>query len=227
MRAGDHRKDKRQKTTMSVPLRNRKGRSTDGEPRRTTSRQFKRRAQIIDAAAQVFAELGYSAASTQNIAEVLGLRQASLYYYFRSKEDALSEVCLIGVQGFLEELEAICESGRSFDDKVRAGILNHLMPLREKRAYVLVFLRDRHRITGPGRGEVGKVTRRYEKLWQDMIEDGQRAGAFCPDMDPRSATLAIIGMCNAASGWLDPKKDGEIERIGEEFAGLVLRGLAG
>jgi AcrR family transcriptional regulator len=209
-----------------MPLRDSKGGSAKEKPTPATARQFKRRAEIIDAAAQVFAEFGYSATSTQNIAEVLGLRQASLYYYFRSKDDALSEVCLIGVQGFLEELEVICESGRGFDEKVRAGILNHLMPLREKRAYVRVFLRDRHRITGPGRKEVGKVTRRYEKLWQDLIEDGQRASAFDRDLDPRTATLAVIGLCNAASAWLDPEKDGEIERVAEQFSALVLGGLA-
>lgn len=213
-------------TGMSVSKRREQpasGRETGKAPK---GRPFKRRAQIIDAAAQVFAELGYSTASTQNIAEVLGLRQASLYYYFRSKEDALSEVCLIGVQGFLEKLEAICDSGRSFEDKVRAGILNHQMPLREKRAYVRVFLRDRHRITGPGRAEVGKVTRRYEALWQKLIEDGQRAGAFNRDFDARTVTLAIIGMCNAAAAWLDPETPGEIERVSGEFADLVLKGLA-
>lgn len=189
------------------------------------ARPRKRRAQVIDAAAQVFAELGFSAASTQNVAEALGLRQASLYYYFSSKQDALREVCLIGVQGFLEELEAICESRHGFDAKVRAGILNHLMPLRERRAYVRVFLRDRHRVTGPGRAEVGKVTRRYETLWQELIEGGQRSGAFDPALDPRTVTLGIIGMCNAASAWLDPERQGEIERVGAQFADLVLRGL--
>ena len=201
-------------------------RETHGSDKARRARPRKRRAQIIDAAAQVFAELGYSAASTQNIAGVLGLRQASLYYYFRSKDDALSEVCLIGVQGFLEELEAICDSTSGFAEKVRAGILNHMMPLREKRAYVLVFLRDRHRMSGPGRKEVGKVTRAYEKLWRDLIEEGQRAGAFDPAPDARTVTLAISGMCNAASAWLDPETDGEIERVAGQFADLVLHGLA-
>ena len=60
------------------------------------------RREIIEAAARVFAERGFHGASTQDIADVLGIRQASLYYYFPSKEVALELVCLQGVEGFFE-----------------------------------------------------------------------------------------------------------------------------
>ena len=45
----------------------------------------RRAPQIIEAAARVFAERGFHGATTQDIADVLGIRQASLYYYFSSK----------------------------------------------------------------------------------------------------------------------------------------------
>ena len=57
------------------------------------SRVLRRADEIIDAAARVFAERGYHGTSTQAIADVLGMRQASLYYYFPSKEAALELVC--------------------------------------------------------------------------------------------------------------------------------------
>lgn len=188
-------------------------------------RQFKRRAEIIDAAARVFAELGYAAASTQAIAQVLNLRQASLYYYFSSKEEALAEVCEIGVQGFVETLEEIVDSDRAWSDKLRAGILHHLLPLRGKRAYVLVFQRERHRVPAPHRLRVRALTHRYDGLWHDLLAGGQAQGAFRPDLDIRLTVYAIIGMCNAASAWLDPLAPGEIERTAALFGDLVLDGL--
>ena len=48
--------------------------------RRASNRQHRRGAEIIVAAAKVFAERGYHGATTQDIADVLGIRQASLYY---------------------------------------------------------------------------------------------------------------------------------------------------
>jgi TetR/AcrR family transcriptional regulator, cholesterol catabolism regulator len=61
----------------------------------------RRYGEIIDAVAAVFAEKGYHGASTKDIADRLGIRQGSLYYYFASKESALEEVCQIGVEGFV------------------------------------------------------------------------------------------------------------------------------
>ena len=57
------------------------------------SRLLRRADAIVDAAANVFAERGYHGTTTQAIADVLGMRQASLYYYFPSKEAALELVC--------------------------------------------------------------------------------------------------------------------------------------
>jgi AcrR family transcriptional regulator len=50
------------------------------------------RDQILDAAAQMFSERGYSAVSTRRIAEAVGVKQASLYYHFASKQDILAEL---------------------------------------------------------------------------------------------------------------------------------------
>ncbi len=71
------------------------------------SRLLRRADEIIDAAARVFAERGYHGTSTQAIADVVGMRQASLYYYFPSKEAALEVVCARGVEGHAEAAEAI------------------------------------------------------------------------------------------------------------------------
>ena len=75
--------------------------------------QRRRAPQIIEAAARVFAERGFHGATTQDIADVLGIRQASLYYYFSSKEAALELVCLRGVEGFFEAAKAHCRRARN------------------------------------------------------------------------------------------------------------------
>ena len=67
----------------------------------------RRHSEIIDAAATVFARKGYHGASTKDVADRLGIRQGSIYYYVPSKEAALEEVCLIGVEGFIRRLTAV------------------------------------------------------------------------------------------------------------------------
>ncbi|MEU8001881.1 helix-turn-helix domain-containing protein [Catellatospora sp. NPDC049111] len=50
------------------------------------------REEILDAAAELFAQRGYAATSTRLIAEAVGIRQASLYYHFDNKEQILAEL---------------------------------------------------------------------------------------------------------------------------------------
>ena len=72
-----------------------------------TPRWERRYREVLDAAAFVFAEKSYAGASTRDIAERLGIRQASLYYYFPSKEAALAAICELGVKDFIANLQRI------------------------------------------------------------------------------------------------------------------------
>ncbi|WP_202965747.1 TetR/AcrR family transcriptional regulator [Demequina lutea] len=68
--------------------------------------------QILDAAAQLFVEGGYSATSTRAIADQVGIRQASLYYHFPSKEHILEALLMrtvspsIGAARSLQQADA-------------------------------------------------------------------------------------------------------------------------
>jgi AcrR family transcriptional regulator len=62
-----------------------------GRPRLTTQRRpgSTARDEILDAAGELFTTLGYMGTSTRTIAEAVGIRQASLYHYFKTKDDIL------------------------------------------------------------------------------------------------------------------------------------------
>ncbi|WP_127783399.1 TetR/AcrR family transcriptional regulator [Rhodococcus sp. X156] len=63
-----------------------------GRPRLAAPRRPGRttRAEILDAAAELFVSHGFSATSTRSIAEAVGIRQASLYHHFATKEHLLT-----------------------------------------------------------------------------------------------------------------------------------------
>lgn len=66
--------------------------TTRGRPRLTTRRRpgTSARDEILDAAGELFTTRGYASTSTRTIAEAVGVRQASLYHYFRTKDEILS-----------------------------------------------------------------------------------------------------------------------------------------
>jgi AcrR family transcriptional regulator len=62
-----------------------------GRPRLTSQRRpgTTARDEILDAAGELFTTTGYTGTSTRTIAEAVGIRQASLYHYFKTKDDIL------------------------------------------------------------------------------------------------------------------------------------------
>jgi AcrR family transcriptional regulator len=62
-----------------------------GRPRLHDARRpgLTARDEILDAAGELFTTMGYTGTSTRTIAESVGIRQASLYHYFKTKDDIL------------------------------------------------------------------------------------------------------------------------------------------
>ena len=63
--------------------------STVGRPRKQSPRRkgATAREEILDAASELFTRNGFATTSTHDIANAVGIRQASLYYHFPSKRD--------------------------------------------------------------------------------------------------------------------------------------------
>ncbi|MER5866594.1 helix-turn-helix domain-containing protein [Kitasatospora sp. NPDC002040] len=63
-----------------------------GRPRAAgpSSSELSPREQVLAAAAELFTRNGYAATTTRAVAELAGLRQASMYHYFARKEDLLA-----------------------------------------------------------------------------------------------------------------------------------------
>jgi AcrR family transcriptional regulator len=194
--------------------------------RRAGNGPRRRGAEIIQAAAKVFAERGYHGATTQDIADVLGIRQASLYYYFPSKEIALEQVCMQGVEGYVEQAEAIAKKAGSAAEKLGRIVYHHLAPMTDRPDFVRVFQRERRHLPDASRRRVGRLARKYERVVQELIEAGVNSGEFRSATDSRVAALAIIGMCNAATAWYGIEPDASLERITGGFARLLTSGLA-
>lgn len=187
--------------------------------------QRRRAPEIIEAAALVFAQRGFHGATTQDIADVLGIRQASLYYYFSSKEAALELVCLRGVEGFFEAGKAIAARPDPAREKLSLLIISHLSPMLDRGNFVKVFLNERQHLPAESRRRIGRWSRGLERIFEQVIDEGVATGEFRAGLDARLVTLAVLGMCNAASSWYLKENKG-VPAIAAEFSRLVIDGLA-
>ena len=80
-----------------------------GRPRRIPEidSNLSPRDHILDVCAHLFSQHGYAATSTRDIAEAVGIRQASLYYWFAGKPAILEELLARTVRPTLDQLDKI------------------------------------------------------------------------------------------------------------------------
>lgn len=79
-------------------------------------------------ASQVFARYGYDKTTLEDIGRAAGLNKASLYYYFRNKEEIFVQVVLQETEAFITSLQE--ETGKIADLKAK---LSHYLKERIRR----------------------------------------------------------------------------------------------
>lgn len=192
-----------------------------------TPRWERRYREVLGVAATIFAEKGYTGASTRDIADRLGVRQASLYYYFPSKEAALHAICELGVRDFIANLERIIATPAPIQEKLRAAIANHLLPLRThpEADYVRVFLRHRHELPDGLRHTITALARKYTSLVERLFLEGHASGELRADLDPNLNALALLGLCNSviANRWLP--RAASVDEIVDAYAQIIIGGV--
>lgn len=87
------------------------------------------REQILDAAAELFTTQGYATTSTRAIAEAVGVRQASLYHHFRTKDDILEALLVSTVLPVLPVADALLSHPAG--SAIAAGARLHALALHD------------------------------------------------------------------------------------------------
>jgi AcrR family transcriptional regulator len=80
------------------------------------------RRSILDAAREVFAELGYESATVRDIIRRTGLASGTFYNYFKSREEVFEALADDGAARFRPILRACWESANTFEGYLRAAI---------------------------------------------------------------------------------------------------------
>jgi AcrR family transcriptional regulator len=173
----------------------------------------------------VFAEKGFHGSSTRDIAEHMGIKQGSLYYYFKSKEEALGEVCLFGIEDYVDHMKVIAASDQSFESKLMATITSHLSSYRERNEALKVYNDERFYLPEEKRKNLKLLGSGYRQLLEEIFEEGVRSGALRESIDCHFAAQAVIGTCNAWGDIIVRDPDVDLFDIIQKCTDLLINGF--
>jgi TetR/AcrR family transcriptional regulator, cholesterol catabolism regulator len=189
----------------------------------------KRREVVIDAAVRVLRKKGYAATTMGDIAAASGLDRASLYYYFRSKDEIFGALVGDAVIRLMADARAIDQSDVGPAEKLERMICSLMDTYARDYPHLYLYLQedlDKIEVTsGTWREELVELGREYERTIVAVVVDGIADGTFRSDADPRVIMYAVTGMLSWTYRWYNPAGEWSSESLGKAFARLVLDGL--
>jgi AcrR family transcriptional regulator len=161
-----------------------------------------RRREILETAAEVFAERGYDGTSFNALLDRLGMGKSQAYYYFADKKDLFLTACAASYEEYYESVAqlAIPTSAEGFWSYVEEL---HLVGFQFQSSRPLAARLALAAAESPARYELGAAalaqggsTRQQYRQW---IALGQSLGAVRSDLD----TELMVTMCIQQSALVD------------------------
>ncbi len=187
------------------------------------SMEVKRKQQILETAAQVFARLGYTA-SVDQIAEEMGVTKGHIYYYFSSKQEILFQIFRQAMDFFLAEISAVNLQNLPADQRLKAIFKKHIIAICENRAIMTVFMDLRRDLLPVHWREIAASRNEYENLLQGLIREGVAKGYFIADNE-KVISYTLLGAINWVYVWFQEKGELGTEKIADIMSDYLLRGL--
>ncbi len=179
---------------------------------------------ILLAAAQVFSDKGFHAASMADIAEKVNLQKGSLYHHVTSKQEILLALLDRALDMLTTQLTEILSEALPPEEKLRKAMCSYLQTLTENHDLSAVLLLE-HRSLEPDLAARHIPRRdRYEGLWRALVQEGMDANVFCC-FDTVMATRALLGVMNWTITWFRPGGSLTAADIANQYADLFLSGL--
>jgi TetR/AcrR family transcriptional regulator, fatty acid metabolism regulator protein len=182
-----------------------------------------RRAQIVAAAIETIAEVGYAQASLARIAERIGASKGVILYHFSGKE-ALEQAVIADVLAkavaYMQPRVSAESTGRGV---LRTAILSNLAFMGENRNAMVAFYEIAVH-TGRARGSqnpaVASILQQGVSAWTELLSSFQKKGEFRADFDPAVMAAAVRAAIDSVPPRMARDPHFDVEHFGRELADL-------
>jgi AcrR family transcriptional regulator len=161
-------------------------------------RTARREREILDAAAKLFSERGYSSTTIRDIGAEAGLNHATTNYYFRGKAAVLFAIYQEALDGFFAGLDTVTGGPDEALAQVVRVAVTAAVHRRDETAVYFQELRWLDQLLPPDLAAiVHERQHRFRARVCEIVEDGIAQGLF-RNVDPLIAVEAVVAMARWA-----------------------------
>lgn len=179
---------------------------------------------IVKAAAGLFHEKGYKAASMRDLAERVGVEAASLYNHIRSKTELLHDICFNVANVFWEHFNKVEASDARPIEKLETLLRFHIRQMLENFEEVYITDREWRYLADPYLSNFQNQRRNYRKRFAAIIEQGIESAEINP-IDASTAVLIVLHAVSGVESWHRSTHKISGEELEENMITILIDGL--
>src|SRR5882757_6798836 len=146
---------------------------------------------LVLAAVGAFAERGYHATTTRDIAGRAGMSPAALYIHYKTKEELLHRISRIGHDRAIDILRTAAERDGSAAERLADAVRSFVRWHAAQHTTARVVQYELDALGPEARAEIVALRRQTDAAVRGIIQDGVAAGEFdVPDVP--GTTLAVL-----------------------------------
>ncbi|RFU87260.1 TetR/AcrR family transcriptional regulator [Streptomyces triticagri] len=177
---------------------------------------------LLIAAVEAFAEQGYHATTTRDIAGRAGMSPAALYIHYKTKEELLHRISRLGHEKAVRILQAAADAEGSAAERLARAVRSFVVWHAEHHTTARVVQYELDALGPEHRAEVVDLRRQCDAAVRRILLDGVRDGEFdVPDVP--GTTLAVMSLCIDVARWFNAAGRRTPDEVGVLYADLVNR----
>ena len=185
----------------------------------------KRRDEILQVAARLFAERGYEETTIREIGDAAGILSGSLYHHFQTKEEMLHDL-LKGFVSMIPEYQAIVDKGKGPRETLCDMIAVGLRTVVNNPHIVAITVHERKYLgRHPSFAYVEEAWKDISRIWHGVLQRGVKEGLFRGDLDLHLVLRMINDLVGAAVDWYRPNGRHSIDEIVNTQIALIFGGI--
>ena len=214
---------------QSIPESRSGAKEKSSSDKALVTKSEKSRQSVLEAAAKLFRQQGYSATTLRQIAGMAEIKAGSIYYYFDSKEAILDEVLDQGLHRIFEAVKTALKKAGKVSHRRRIGLAieTHLVALLEASDFTSANIRIYGQLPERLKNRHRPLRRAYAKYWDQLFLDARRAGEIRADIEIVPLRIFVLGAMNWTVEWFSYSKKEAVQKLAQRTELLILDGVTG
>jgi TetR/AcrR family fatty acid metabolism transcriptional regulator len=187
------------------------------------AREAERKGQILNSAIKIFGEKGFQNATIAEIAKDAGIGDATIYEYFKSKEDLLLAVPVEITKELIPQINDHMMGIKGAFNKLRKFIWWWLNYVEKNPGYGSIVLLELKTSKTYVSTEAYQAARNFYQIVLDIIKEGQEEGAIKKEINVFLARSICVGAIeHIIIRWLLKDRKYSLTQYADELADLLI-----